>query len=1767
MKFFYLLIPSLFGIFLSILPVSGQKNFSIQLEGQQFELRPNISEFDWNQPDWQGKSFEGMVHVVIHFDAIPNQQVQDEMALSGLELLSYLPVNGYLARIPEGFSKNKLINFGVKSIYTTRPEWKISKELSNPVLLPPSAKEGNKIKLVALATPDFKSEKFQKTLEKEGFKVVGTKENTRWAFVLLDFEELKILAAKPYVEWLEAFRGEEIPNNLPGINTHRAGILNSSMPGQRNLKGQGVTVGVGDGGYVRPHFDFNNGRLVNMIPATYSSYTDHGDHVSGTVGGGGVLNPFATGMAPACTILTRQSSDIVTAGPSYFSNFGMILTNNSYGFGISCPTTGGYSTYTSTSNFVDNQLRNTPKLLHCFAASNDGGVATCGSYSGGFGTISLGYGTAKNALVVGAVSETDALAGFSSRGPTADGRVKPEICGVGTSVLSTIPNNTYGSKQGTSMATPGVTGTLALLYQRFRQLNSNQNPDAALIKAVACNTADDLGNANVDFRHGYGRINALRAVQCLETNRYYSNSISQGATQDVVLNIPSGLNQIRVMLYWHDREASSGASPSLVNNLNLQLIDPGTIIYDPWILDPAPANCNNVAVRGVDNLNNIEQVTLNNPAAGNYTIRVTAPTVPFGPQSYYVVYEYLSPSISLTYPTGGEILPTTAARNITWNVTGLSGGNLVLEYSSNGGSSWTTINNAISVTATRFSWNPGAGLAPSNNVITRVRHSTSGTSSTSSPFTLAGWPTLTSSVCDRHIYLSWAAITGATSYEIYHFPNGTPELVTSTAATSFNIPNLTNGVEYYYAVRPVFGGGTFFGERSAAARATPSASTACPVANDVGIVSILPISGRPFTSTSLSASQTIQVVIKNYGSNAQTGIDIPIFYKINGGPTQSSIFNGTLASNTSTANIAFPGTQNLSAVGTYSIEAWTELPGDQNLTNNIMIQEVRQLANPAVNLPVTESFESFINQTLRSSLVGIAGSNAWDYSPNSANSRLRTQAFALSGSKSITMDRAIQSTSTTINHLIYTLNLSNHSTASRLLLNFDYLHHNEEVTNANDRVWARGTDAQAWVQIYDLFANQASAGIIKQVRNLDIKALLGAQTIGSSFQLRFGQEGVDAAVIATMKGGYTFDNIQVVDPGTDLAVSAMSSPSGNCLSPGNFNLTVQVQNTSNSALTNVPIRYTMDGGAVVSSTIPNLPANTTTAFTFPAQVNLTGGPLFTFKIWTEWAGPSPMADMNPLNDTLQNTVAISNVTYPYLQNFETNNGGFTVTGTTTSWAWGSPSSSNVILKSAASGSKIWATNLSGFYNAFESSQIQSPCFNLSSFNAGNLPVLSFSISGNTEIGYDFAWVEYSTNGSTWTKLGVVGGVGSTNWYNGSANQTWEGNLSPWRVASYIIPSAALSATTQFRFVLTADNTIQEEGLGIDNFHITPNILIHNTVGDLSNRTVASTGSGNWLFFTNASGERIAGIRDVNNMGTVSLNVRQVSGSPRTYNNVLYLNRNFRIDPSIAPSQPVPVRLFFLNSEVENLRSANPNLASYVGLIPTKYSGLNENFTPDDNEALESNFTSYPNVSLVPYHNGYYAEFSINSFSEFYLAGEPLFQEDGPLPLVFRNFTAKSRPESALLEWSFSETRGVENLILLVSENGLDFETYDVLASPEPEKNYSLSVPRKGNRLYFRLMWKDENGKNIFSPIRRVDWLDGKGIGLYPNPAKDKLQLLVPGLSGKQAVFISDALGRKWEIETHFEAGKAEIQVQQFSKGMYMLRVGEEFPAGQKLVLE
>lgn len=1748
----------------------GQKSYQLSLVTGQYSVEANLSKLKWEDVQWTKATYNNHRYALIQFFEIPDESLQKEMERAGIFLLSYLPEHCYVAKIALSISEGAFNQYKVRAVMPMQTDWKLSANLKRWALVPEHAKEAGEFVKLNIKVLDGESRNnlasLLKDMELEMQELVP---NLPIIQVKTKFSNIDSILAIPLVEWVEPIDPEIVPYNLTGVTNHRAGILHATHSGNRGLLGQGVTVGVGDGGYVRPHFDFDNNRLININVNTITSFTDHGDHVAGTVGGGGVLNPAFTGMAPKSTLITQQTSAIVNNASSYFTTFGMVLTNNSYGFQIACPTTGGYPTYTSTSNFIDNQLRSLTKVMHCFAASNDGGISPCGDYSSGFGTISLGYGTAKNALVVGAVSEADVIAGFSSRGPTADGRVKPEIMGVGTSVVSTIPHNLYGSKQGTSMATPGVTGTLALLYERFRQLNNGQNPDAALIKATACNTADDIGNPQVDYRHGYGRINALRAVKVLENQTYYSNSISQGNTQDVTLTMPSGLAQVRIMLYWHDRQANSGASPSLVNNLNLEVINPSAVTFNPWVLNPAAASVNSNAVRGVDNLNNIEQVTIDNPPAGNYTIRVSAPTVPFGPQDYYVVYEYLQPSITVTYPVGGEVVPTTSASSLRWDAFGLTGGNLILEYSTNNGTNWVTISSSLSIADRRFSWNPGAAFAPTNTALIRVRHSASSLADQSdSTFTLCGMPTVTVNNCDRQGFINWTTVTGASSYEIFHFPNGLPELLTTTPSSPHIVTGLINGVEYFYAVGPVFNP-TIKGQRTGAVRIIPTTGTACPIANDVGIYSVLPASGREFTSSQLSANQSIQVTIKNYGTNAQSGINIPVFYRINNEPVQSHSFNGTLVANGVTSSLTFPALANMAATGTYLMKAWTELPGDQSVLNDTLKVSIKHLPNPPVTLPVIENFESLGWLNLRTNTVGLEGSTRLDYAPGSSNSRLRT-GFRASldgqGTKTITLDRAIQSTSNTVNHLIYTLNLSNHSSAGRLLLNFDYTHHGETASNTNDRVWARGTDAQAWVQVYDLFANQAAAGTTRQVRNLDIRPLLGSQTIGTSFQIRFGQEGPDVATAQTMKSGYTFDNIRLVDPGTDFEVSAITSPSGNCMTSTSHTLTVSVKNNAAVGVSNVPIRYSINGGAPVSDIVPSVAAGATVSYSFPSTISLTGQNLFNIRVWVDWAGPTPVSDGNRDNDTLAVTVATAINTFPFLHTLEENNGAFTVSGTNSTWQWGAPSPFNAIVNQAASGNRVWATNLGGEYVNNENSQITSACMNLSgSFsNPGNLPVLSFSLSGATEPDYDFLWVEYSTDGTTWTKLGELNGANSTNWYNRGANNTWHANVAPWKVVSYIVPGAAISATTRFRLRFTSDGSVTAEGVAIDNFHIHFNNKIHNSGGDVFGQTVSSTGSGNWLNFNNAGNERIAAIRDVSNMGTVSLDVRQTTGAPRMFNSQYYMNRNFKISPSTAPNTPVPVRLFFMENELLNLAGSDGAVKSYINVKVNKYSGPAENLTPNDNPLTPTNYTYFESPVLIPYHDGYYAEFTTNGFSEFYLSGGE-FVPDAPLPLVAGSFEAIALRDKAKLWWKVMPGHQIGQFVIERSFDGRQFSTVGSLGAKPDMLDYQYFDERKSQIAYYRIGFKNQTGNMEYSAIRRISWIDEIDFQVFPNPASE--EVFIRSNAEVEEVVLINALGQFVQLQPkgRQDGYQKEYPLPALPTGVYTLKIKVENQWHQKRI--
>jgi hypothetical protein len=190
------------------------------------------------------------------------------------------------------------------------------------------------------------------------------------------------------------------------------------------------------------------------------------------------------------------------------------------------------------------------------------------------------------------------------------------------------------------MSCPGIAGIMGQLYQGYKELNSGVNPSSALMKAVLLNSGDDLGNPGPDFKHGWGEVNAYQAIKILENNQYLNSNILQGGNNTHTITVPSGIIQLNVMVYWHDIQGSVNAAPALVNDIDINLTNANGLTAYPWLLDTT-ANAialNSNATYGNDHINNVEQITIDNPISGNYVLSVDGFTIPFGTQEYWVIY-------------------------------------------------------------------------------------------------------------------------------------------------------------------------------------------------------------------------------------------------------------------------------------------------------------------------------------------------------------------------------------------------------------------------------------------------------------------------------------------------------------------------------------------------------------------------------------------------------------------------------------------------------------------------------------------------------------------------------------------------------------------------------------------------------------------------------------------------------------------------------------------------------------------------------------------------------------------------------------------------------------------------------------------------------------------------------------------------------------------------------------------------------------------------
>ena len=655
---------------------------------------------------------DGYFYRLVQFNEIPTEEDKRDIEDAGILLLDYIPHKTYLAAIPENYQRDLVESLNIRHVNRLETETKLSPELF--------VQEKIVLQYFKNLTPNF----VQTFLQNKNIEIFEFRNNANAVVICTTPTEYLTIANFIITQYLEPAETTVFPEYAPGKNLHRSNVLTPNQEGFVQYNGNGLNIAVGDDGMIEPHIDLQ-GRIQQDAVIGDTDGT-HGEMVTGILAGAGNLDPRMEGTASHATIHMYHEFEAIKQAENLYNNKGIVITSTSYSDGCN-------RGYTSFAQLADYQLNTNPSIMHVFSAGNAGNE-NC-SYGAGesWGNITGGVKMGKNVLAVANVDTNDTRVNSSSRGPASDGRIKPDISAIGDGQYSTQPNNTYAEANGSSAAAPGVAGVLAQLYQAWQFSHDGSNPNSALIKAALLNSADDLGNEGPDFSHGWGRVNARRALGLLQNENYFEGSLNQGGSHTHFMTVPEGTQQVRVMLYWHDAAGSPISKKALVNDLDLELMTPTGTAYLPWVLQyaPDPAVLNLPATRGKDALNNVEQITVDTPESGVFTITVDGDEVPHGIQDYFVVYEFLSDDIVVTYPLGGEKLIPSETERIHWDAFGNSG-TFEISASYNNGNTWQLIDQ-VNGNKRHLDWTVG-NLHTSQAIIKVSRNGVTGTSQI--PFTI-----------------------------------------------------------------------------------------------------------------------------------------------------------------------------------------------------------------------------------------------------------------------------------------------------------------------------------------------------------------------------------------------------------------------------------------------------------------------------------------------------------------------------------------------------------------------------------------------------------------------------------------------------------------------------------------------------------------------------------------------------------------------------------------------------------------------------------------------------------------------------------------------------------------------------------------------------------------------------------------------------------------------------------------------------------------------
>ena len=874
----------------------------------------------------------GRYYRILSFDHLLREHEKNQLQKKGIFVLEYLNQYNYIAAIFQVDLIADYSNTGLKSCYRLEARHKLATSLfyGEACLIHNEA-----FRLVIKYYNDIDEVSIHQLLESSGLKADRIYTSNQLIYLEIPEKQLNHLVGLPWIAYIACESAPGEPEDREGRALHRVNNLVNNKIENIHLTGEGIKVMVRDDGSVGPHIDFT-GRIHQDIALEIG---DHGDGVSGIFAGAGNQDPIVEGMAPGAELyVINYQADFLDKTLSYHQNEGVMITNSSYSNGCNAG-------YTIETQVVDKMSFENPNLLHVFSAGNSNG-ADCGYGAGNqWGNVTGGHKIAKNVLTVANLRLDGTLEESSSRGPAKDGRMKPEISARGTNELSTAPGNGTLVFGGTSAAAPGVAGVCALLYEAYKN-KYNQNPESALIKAAVMNTATDIGAPGPDYQFGCGVIDGYRAYKLIQDERFQKLTINQGDLKEFTVKIPAGLPLVKWMIYWPEMESALMAPKALINDLDFEIVDPNGTVVLPWVLDPRP-NANTLAAganRGIDTLNNFEQISISFPAPGDYTVRIKGKYMPSNTVTCYFLTEMEDKLLRLNFPIGGEQFNITEVTQIHYTAYGQEA--IQFNFSTDGGKNWTDLGTSIAGSRVRNFYIPNN--LSSDSCLIEIQQGTQTTRSNYFTITNGVQGFRVSKYCTTEIELSWNGIE-KDSFLIYKLGSKYMEPLKTTANASILLPNDDPRKVKWFSIAAYKN--TALSRRELAIP-TPDTLIGCSITQDLALLNASQNGNSFYSCKDLYLQPVFNVV--NRTATPWNG------FKIKANSTSGIVeqnFNETVPAY-DTIQVNFSNGLIISDFGIKELKAWIEFSGDQNYFNDTIVVpiEIQSLVDVNGTYPLIESF-------------------------------------------------------------------------------------------------------------------------------------------------------------------------------------------------------------------------------------------------------------------------------------------------------------------------------------------------------------------------------------------------------------------------------------------------------------------------------------------------------------------------------------------------------------------------------------------------------------------------------------------------------------------------------------------------------------------------------------------------------------------------------------------------------------------------------------------